>query len=130
MDVAGAGRVGRGVALDRDAEREPGALVARVLVRQPLGDGLRALEAPARVEVGALAAGVDGGPAVRALFERSGRDRQDRAARPTPGNGVLGEHPAARPRLDRRRLSSARLGALVPVTLLTVPSVGHASDPL
>src|SRR2546428_9068697 len=71
-DVAGARRVGRGVPLDRHAEREPGAVVARVLVRQPLGDGLRALEASARVEVGALPAGVDCGPAVRALLERGG----------------------------------------------------------
>src|SRR5205823_2955779 len=111
-DVAGARRVGRGVPLDRHAEREPGAGVARVLVLEPLGDGLRALEAPARVEVGALAAGVDGGPAVRALLERSGRDRQDRAARPTPRDGVLGEHPAAPRRVRGRRRRSARPGAL------------------
>src|SRR5207244_13484334 len=130
-EVGRACRVGRGVALDRDAERERGAGATRILVRQPLGDGLSALEAPARVEVGTLATGMDGGAAVRALFERSGRDRQDRAARPTPGDGVLGEHPAA-PRSvgGRRRWRSARLGVLVPVTLLTVLSVGHASDPL
>src|SRR5213592_2348831 len=83
-DVAGARRVGGGVALDRHAEREPGTVVACVLVRQPLGDRLFALEPPTRVEVGALPAGMDGGAAVRALLERGGRHWQDRSARPTP----------------------------------------------
>src|SRR5205814_9368063 len=69
-NVAGAGGVGGGVALDRHAERERGAVVARGLVRDALGDGLRALEASARVEVRALAAGVQRGPAVRALLPR------------------------------------------------------------
>src|SRR2546428_897413 len=55
-DVSGAGRVGRGVALDRHAERGRGAVVASGLVRQPLGDGLRTLEAPAPGEKGAPAA--------------------------------------------------------------------------
>src|SRR6266852_3325557 len=102
-DVAGARRVGRGVSLDRDAERKRGAVVPRVLVGDPFGDGLRALEAPARLEVGALAAGAEGRPAVRALLERRGRDRQDRAARPAPGDGALGEHAAALWSVGRRR---------------------------
>src|SRR4030095_9628055 len=46
-DVAGPRRVGRGIPLDRHAERERGALVFRVLVRDPLGDGLGAIHAPA-----------------------------------------------------------------------------------
>src|SRR5262244_4493707 len=46
-DIAGARRVGRGVALDRDPEREGGALVGGVLVSDLLGDRLRALESPA-----------------------------------------------------------------------------------
>src|SRR5439155_5677439 len=114
--------------LDRHAEREPGAVVARVLVREPLGDGLRALEAPARVEVGALAAGVDRNPAVRALLERRGGDRQDRAARPAPGDGSLGEHPAAPRRVGGRRLPFRRRALLVPVPSLTVLAIGHVGD--
>src|SRR5438552_17694999 len=110
-DVAGARRVGRGVALDRDPERERGAVVASALVRDPLGDALFALEAPARVEVGALAAGADGGPAARTLLERRVRDRQHRAARPASGEGALGEHAAAPRRVaGRRRLSPALPG--------------------
>src|SRR5882672_8870669 len=102
-DVAGTRRVGRGVALDGDPERERGAVVPRVLVGDLLGDGLGALEPPARLEVGALAAGVNGGPAIRALRERRGRDRQDRAARRAPRDGALGEHAAA-----PRRVGSGR----------------------
>src|SRR5207247_4219938 len=85
-DVAGARRVGGGVALDRHAEREPGTVVACVLVRQPLGDRLFALEPPTRVEVGALPAGMDGGAAVRALLERRVRHCKDRSATPPPGD--------------------------------------------
>src|SRR5437762_5900351 len=102
-DVAGARRVGRGVALDGDPEQEHAAVVACVLVGDLLGDGLRALEAPARLEVGALAAGVNGRPAVRALLERGGRDRQDRAACRAPRDGALGEHAAAPRRVGGRR---------------------------
>src|SRR5947207_16015760 len=69
-DVAGAGRVGRGVALDGHPQGERGALVARGLVGDPLDERLGALEAPARVEVAALPAGPDGGAAARALLER------------------------------------------------------------
>src|SRR5262244_2643624 len=69
-DVARARRVGRGVALDRDAELERGALVGGVLVGDPLGDRLCALEAPAGLEVRALATGVDHRAAIRALLER------------------------------------------------------------
>src|SRR6266403_3491537 len=94
-DVARARRVGGGVALDRDAQREYGAFVPCVLVGDLLGDGLGALEAPARLEVGALAARVNGRPAARALLERRGRDRQNRAARRAPRDGALGEHAAA-----------------------------------
>src|SRR5262249_33874730 len=91
-DVAWARGVRRGVALDRHAQREPFAFVARVLVGQPLGDGLFALEVPARIEMAALLAGVEGGAAVRALGEGRDRDGQDGAARCAPGHGVLGQH--------------------------------------
>src|SRR5437899_12590721 len=106
-----------------------GAGGASGVLRELVGDGLRAREAPDRVEVGALAAGVDGGPAVRALLERGGGDRQDRAARPTPRDAVRGEHPAAPRSVGGRRLPSTRRRALVPVVLLAVLSVGHATAP-
>jgi len=57
-------------------------------------DGLRALEAPARVEVGALATGMDGGAAVRALLQRAvaiGRT----APHAHTGRRCACEHPAA-----------------------------------
>src|SRR5436309_2077045 len=116
-DVAGARRVGGGVALDRHAEREPGTVVACVLVGQPLGDRLFALEPPTRVEVGALPAGMDGGAAVRALLERGGRHWQDRSARPTPGDGTGGSsasipppssRPTCSPRWPRSRAGATR----------------------
>src|SRR5262252_8317328 len=101
-DVAGARRVRRGVALDRDPQREQGALVSAVLVDDLLRDRLRALEAPARLEVGALAAGVNGGPTVGTLLERRVRNRQDRTARGAPRHGLLGEHAAASRRVGGR----------------------------
>src|SRR5215467_3453547 len=127
-DIAGARRVGRGVALDRDPEREGGALVGGVLVGDLLGDRLRALEAPAGLEVRALAAGVDGRAAVRALLERRVRDRQDGPAGRAPRDGVLGQHAAASRRVGgsrqwRRR--PARLGVRAPVSLLAVLSIAH-----
>src|SRR5258705_878672 len=94
-DVARARRVGRGVTLDRHAQRERGALVAAALVGDLLGDGLRALEAAARLEVGALAAGMNGHAAIRALLERQRRDRQDRPTRRASRKGLPGEHCAA-----------------------------------
>src|SRR5881296_2530418 len=126
-DVAGARRVGRGITLDGHPERERGTVVATVLVRHPLGDGLFALEAPARVEVGALAAGADGGAAVRTLLERSGRDRQHRAACPASGDRALGEHAAASRRIGRRRLWPALPGGLGAIALLAIlaVAVGH-----
>src|SRR5215470_11631827 len=114
-DVAGASGMRRGVALDGDAEGEEGALVPCALVRDPLGDGLRALEAPSGVEVRALAARVERGAAVRALLERRVRDRQDRTARRAPRHGAAREHPAA-----------PRLGALRSIALLAILSVAHA----
>src|SRR4030095_7252214 len=98
-----------GVPLNRHAEREPAAVVASALVGQSPGDGLGALEAPARIEVGALAAGVDGGPAVWALLEGRGGDRQNRAARPASGDGVFVEHPAAPGSGGTPRVRCARL---------------------
>src|SRR5262245_17489141 len=83
-DVAGARRVGRGIALDRDAQRERGAAVLRVLVGDSLGNRLAAFEAPARLEVGALPAGVERRAAVGALLQRRVRDRQDGAAGAAP----------------------------------------------
>src|SRR5215467_4780628 len=68
-DVARARRVGRSVTLHRDAQRERGARVGGVLVGDPLGDRLRAFEAPAGLEVRALATGMDGRAAIRALLE-------------------------------------------------------------
>src|SRR2546430_4443267 len=132
-DVAGACRVGRGIALDRHAERERGALVPRVLVGHALLNGLRTLEAPAGVEVRALAARVDRDAAVRALLERRRGDRQDGAARATPGDGVLGQHPTTSRsvgrRRRRRRRRPLRLTPLVPISLLSIFSVGHARGP-
>src|SRR2546430_12187782 len=84
-DVAGPRRVGRGVALDRHTERERAAIVSRVLVGDPLGDRLGALEATARLEVGALAAGVERRPAGGALLERCGGGRPGPAPTPPPG---------------------------------------------
>src|SRR5580765_251234 len=101
-DVARARRVGRGVALHRHAQREHGALVAAALVGDLLGDGLRALEAPARLEVGALAAGMNGRAAIRALLERRRRDGQDRSTRRASRNGLPGEHAAASRRIAGR----------------------------
>src|SRR5215475_14941996 len=127
-DIAGARRVGRGVALDRDSERERGALIGRVLVGDLLGDRLRALEAPAGLEVRALAAGVDGRAAVRALLERRVRDRQDGPAGRAPRDGVLGQHAAASRRVSRPRRwwrRPARLGVRAPVSLLAVLAVAH-----
>src|SRR5262245_33118782 len=129
-DIAGTRRVGRGVALDRDSERERGALVGGVLVGDLLRDRLRALEAPTGLEVRALAAGVDGRAAVRALFERRVRDRQDGPASRAARDGVLGQHAAASgrvggPRWRRRRRRPARLGIRVPVALLAVLAVAH-----
>src|SRR5262245_11785502 len=129
-DVARARRVGRGVALDRDAERERGALVGRVLVGDLLGDRLRALEAPARLEVRALAARMDGRAAVRALLERRVRDRQDGPAGRAPRDGVLGQHAAASRSVGgpwRGRRRPARLGVRVraPVSLLAVLAIAH-----
>src|SRR3989441_11897037 len=128
-DVAGPRRVGRGVALDRHTERERAAIVSRVLVGDPLGDRLGALEATARLEVGALAAGVERRPAVGTLLERRGGDRQDRAARPAPRDRALGEHVAASWGVGRRPRwwggRSARLRARAPVTLLAILSVAH-----
>src|SRR5206468_7349828 len=132
-DVAGACRVGRGIALDRHAERERGALVPRVLVGHALLNRLRTLEAPAGVEVRALAARVDRDAAVRALLERRRGDRQDGAARATPGDGVLGQHPTTSRsvgrRRRRRRRRPLRLTPLVPISLLSIFSVGHARGP-
>src|SRR5215470_16088332 len=127
-DVAGASGMRRGVALDGDAEGEEGALVPCALVRDPLGDGLRALEAPSGVEVRALAARVERGAAVRALLERRVRDRQDRTARRAPRHGAAREHPAAPRRIGRRprRLRASRLGALRSIALLAILSVAHA----
>src|SRR5262249_17489892 len=127
-DVARARRVGRGVALDRDAERERGALVGGVLVGDPLGDRLRALEAPAGLEVRALATGVDHRAAIRALLEGWVRDRQDGPTGRASRDGVLGQHPAASrgvggPRRWRRR--PAWLGVRAPVALLSVLSIAH-----
>src|SRR5262252_245832 len=127
-DIAGARRVGRGVALDRDPEREGGALVGGVLVSDLLGDRLRALESPAGLEVCALAAGVDGRAAVGALLERRVCDRQDRAARRASRDGVLGEHAPAPRRVGGgpgRRRRAAGLGVRAPVSLLAVLAVAH-----
>src|SRR3989442_3844744 len=78
--LVGMDRPGGGVTLDRDHHREKRALVAGTLVCDPLGNPLPALETAGRIEVGALAAGVQLDAAVRALGERVGGDRQHRAA--------------------------------------------------
>src|SRR5262249_22186107 len=70
-DVVGTWPVGGRVTLDGDPEREGVTGVGGALVGDPLDDGLGALEATARLEVGALAAGVDRGAAVWALRERA-----------------------------------------------------------
>src|SRR5215470_18627106 len=102
-DVARARRVGRSVTLHRDAQRERGARVGGVLVGDPLGDRLRAFEAPAGLEVRALATGMDGRAAIRALLERRVCDRQHGPARRAPREGVLGEHAAASRRVGGPR---------------------------
>src|SRR5205085_10397016 len=132
-DVAGAYRVGRSIALDGHPQREAVTLVARVLVGDPLDDRLRALEAPRRVEVRALRAGVDGGSTLRALLERRGCDRQDGAAPRTPRERLGGQHSAASRRLARRtRRRRAAVGVptwLAAIALLPVLSVAHACAP-
>src|SRR4029450_237057 len=112
-------------------QRECREIVTRVLVGDPLGDGLLALEAPARVEVGALATRPDGRAAVRALLERGGGGGQGRAAGGARGDGVPGEHAAAPLRRRGRRLAPARVRARVAtIALLTVFAVGHDPAPL
>src|SRR3989442_9963038 len=78
--LGGMDRPGGGVTLDRDHHREQRALVAGTLVCDPPGNLLPALETAGRIEVGALAAGVQLDAAVRGLGERVGGDRQHRAA--------------------------------------------------
>src|SRR5262245_41481153 len=130
-DVAGACRVGRRILLDGHAQRKRGALVPGVLVRHAVLNRLGTLEAPARVEVRALPARVDGDATVRARPERRRSDRQDGPARATPGDGMLGQHPATPWSIGRRRWRRRppRLGALIPVALLSILSVGHACAP-
>src|SRR5438552_17923853 len=77
--LVGMNRPGRGVTLDRDHHREERALVAGTLVCDPLGNLLPALETAGRIEVGALAAGVQLDAAGRALGERVGGGWQHRA---------------------------------------------------
>src|SRR5262249_27947936 len=103
------------------------AVVTALLVGDALGDVLCALEAAGRVEVGALAAGVELGAAVRALGERIGRDRQHtgtlRAAR---GGARLqdAERPGRRPRRIVPLRASAPTAA-PPIALLPVLAVAH-----
>src|SRR5262245_10404877 len=102
-DVAGARRVRRGVALDRDAQRERGAVVLGVLVGDSLGHRLGAFDASARLEVRALPAGVERRSAIGTLLQRRVRDRQDGAAGAAPRDRALGEHVAAAGRVGRSR---------------------------
>src|SRR4030095_15170135 len=128
-NVAGARRVRGSVALNCHAERERSAVVARVLVGHALGDGLRALKAPARVEGRALSACPNGRPAIPALLERRSGERQHRAAGPASGDGVPGEHPSARGSRGARWLRSLRLRTLATVALLAVFAVAQGVAP-
>src|SRR3989442_13894767 len=129
--LVGMDRPGGGVTLDRDHHREQRALVAGTLVCDPLGNPLPALETAGRIEVGALAAGVQLDAAVRALGERVGGDRQHRAALGAArGRGAVED--------AKRALRLGRLGRLgpvlaaaagTPVTLLPISTVGHHATP-
>src|SRR6266513_2684532 len=87
---------------------------------------LKRLSKPRRMSPGR----VESGEAFRSTVTRSENQAQSLrallSARRTPGDGALGEHPAAPRGVGGRRLSPARLGARGPIPLLPVFSVGHA----
>src|SRR5205814_8946995 len=118
-------------ALDRHAEQDRGTVVPRVLAGNAPQHRIGTLEATAGVEVRALAERVDRDAGVRALLERRRGDRKDGAARATPGDGVLGQHPTTTRSVGRRRRRRRllRLTPLVPISLLSIFSVGHARGP-
>src|SRR2546427_12100539 len=126
--LVGMNRPGGGVTLDRDHHREQRALVAGTLVCDPLGNLLPALETAGRIEVGALAAGVQLDAAVRALGERVGGDRQHRAALGAArGRAALED---AKRALRLGRLAPVLAAAAgTPVTLLPISTVAHHATP-
>src|SRR5262249_1052210 len=134
LGVVRADGAARGVALHGDHQRKGGALVARALVGDALDDRLHALEAPRRLEMRALAAGVQLGAAVGALRERVGGDRQHAAALGAARGGLALENPERSPARRRRprRLAAltAALGAGSAVALLLILAVARASHAL
>src|SRR3989441_13031800 len=129
--LVGMNRSGRGVTLDRDHHRKQRALVAGTLVCDPPGNLLPALETAGRIEVGALAAGVQLDAAVRALGERVGGDRQHRAALGAARGRAALEDAKRAPRLGRLGRLAPVLAAAAgtPVTLLPISTVGHHATP-
>src|SRR2546428_3923407 len=126
--LVGMDRPGGGVTLDRDHHREQRALVAGTLVCDPLGNPLPALETAGRIEVGALAAGVQLDAAMRALGERVGGDRQHRAALGAARGRAALEDAKRATRLGRLApILAAAAGT--PVTLLPIFTVGHHTTP-